>query len=137
MATPTYPLAQLPGLSSTHAQTMTQLGLTGTDHLRRYGSSLARRQALAKKMQVPLRYVTKWVVLANLAQVPAVGCQFSGLLLHAGVVSVPQLANCTAQELYVRLRRLHVATLQRNDLSPTADQVSLWIQQAKGIVKAS
>ncbi|WP_017299607.1 DUF4332 domain-containing protein [Nodosilinea nodulosa] len=136
MAPPVYPLDQLPGLSPAHAQTMVQLGLTSTDQLRRYGASMARRQTLAQRMQVPLRYVNKWVILADLAQVPAVGCQFSGLLLHTGIMSVAQLADCTAQGLYTRLRRLHVATLQRNDLCPTADQVSLWIQQAKAIAKA-
>lgn len=137
MAIPAYPLDQLPGLSSTHAHNMAQLGLTSTDQLRRYGASVARRQNLAQKMQVPLRYVTKWVILADLAQVPGVGCQFNGLLLHAGIMSVTQLAECTAQGLYTRLRRLHVATLQRNDLCPSADQVNLWIQQAKTIARAS
>ncbi|MGB3202263.1 MAG: DUF4332 domain-containing protein [Nodosilinea sp.] len=137
MATPAYPLDQLPGLSSTHAKTMAQLGLTSTDQLRRFGASAARRQTLAQKMQVPLRYVTKWVVLADLARVPGVGCQFNGLLLHAGIMSVAQLADCTAQGLYTQLRRLHVATLQRNDLCPGADQVNSWIQQARAIAKTS
>ncbi|WP_035986682.1 DUF4332 domain-containing protein [Leptolyngbya sp. KIOST-1] len=133
----TYPLDQLPGLSPTHAQGLAQLGLTSTEQLRRYGASAAQRQTLAKKMQVPLRYVTKWVILADLARVPAVGCEFSGLLLHAGIMSVPQLAECTAQGLFTRLRRLHVATLQRNDLCPSADQVNLWIQQARTLAKPS
>ncbi|PSR18586.1 DUF4332 domain-containing protein [filamentous cyanobacterium CCP3] len=137
MAISTYRLDQLPGLSPTHAHNMAQLGLTSTDHLRRYGTSVERRQNLAQKMQVPLRYVTKWVILADLAQVPGVGCQFNGLLLHAGIMSVAQLAECTAQGLYTRLRRLHVTTLQRNDLCPSADQVNLWIQQAKVIARGS
>jgi hypothetical protein len=131
MATPAYPLEQLPGLSKAHAQGMAQLGLTNTDQLRRYGVSVAHRQTLAKTLQVPLRYVTKWVILADLARVPAVGCQFSGLLLHAGIISVPQLAASSSQRLFTQLRRLHVATMQRNDLCPTADQVNLWIHQAK------
>lgn len=137
MASPAYPLEQLPGLSATHAQGMAQLGLTSTDQLRRYGATVDHRQILAKKMQVPLRYVTKWVILAELARVPAVGCEFNGLLLHAGIISVAQLADATAQGLYTRLRRLHVATLQRNDLCPTPDQVSLWIQQAKALARSA
>jgi predicted flap endonuclease-1-like 5' DNA nuclease len=136
MAPPTHPLDHLPGLSATHAQAMAQLGLTTTVQLRQYGQSMARRQHLAQRLQVPLRYVTKWVILADLARVPGVGCQFSGLLLHAGITSVPQLAASSAQRLYTQLRRLHVATLQRNDLCPTADQVSLWIQQAKTLSRS-
>jgi predicted flap endonuclease-1-like 5' DNA nuclease len=137
MATSAYPLHQLPGLSQAHAQGMAQLGLTNTAQLQRYGVSVERRQTLAQKMQVPLRYVTKWVILADLARVAGVGCQFNGLLLHAGIMSVPQLAECSVQRLYTQLRRLHVATLQRNDLCPTADQVNLWIQQAKVLTKGS
>ncbi|MEO1067615.1 MAG: DUF4332 domain-containing protein [Cyanobacteria bacterium J06638_6] len=131
-----YPIDQLPGLSQTHAEGLAKLGLTSTDHLRRYGVSVERRQTLARSLQVPLRYVTKWVILADLARVPAVGCQFNGLLLHAGIVSLPQLAACSAQELFTRLRRLHVATLQRNDLCPTAAQVNLWIHQARELSRS-
>ncbi len=133
MATPAYPLEQLPGLSVAHAQGLAKLGLTSTAQLRRYGASVEHRQTLAQRLQVPLRYVTKWVILADLARVPAVGCQFNGLLLHAGIISVPQLAACSAQQLFTQLRRLHVATMQRNDLCPTVDQVNLWIHQAKAL----
>jgi predicted flap endonuclease-1-like 5' DNA nuclease len=133
MATSVHALDTLPGLSSAHAQGLAQLGLTSTDQLFRYGQSAERQQALAKRLQVPLRYVAKWVILSELARVPAVGCQANGLLLHAGIISVQQLADCSTQGLYTRLRRLHVATLQRNDLCPTADQVSLWINQAKAL----
>jgi hypothetical protein len=135
MAATTYPLDRLPGLSAAHAEGLAQVGLLTTEQLYRYGRSPERRQALAQRLQVPLRYVTKWVILAELARVPAVGCQFNGLLLHAGIMSVVQLAECSAQGLYTRLRRLHVATLQRNDLCPGADQVSLWIQQAKAMIR--
>ncbi len=137
MAPPAYPLEQLPGLSQTHVQGLAKLGLTSTEQLRRYGVSVESRQALAKTLQVPLRYVTKWVILADLARVPAVGCQFNGLLLHAGIISVSQLSTCSAQRLFTQLRRLHVATLQRNDLCPTADLVNLWIYQAKALTRAA
>lgn len=133
MTPPLHPLDHLPGLSAAHAQAMAQLGLTTTAQLRQWGHSMERRQQLAATLRVPLRYVTKWVILADLARVPAVGCQFNGLLLHAGIISVPQLAASSAQRLYTQLRRLHVATMQRNDLCPTADQVNLWIQQAKAL----
>jgi hypothetical protein len=137
MPFPVYPVDQLPGLSPAHAQGMAQLGLTHTGQLYQFGRSPDRQRDLAKALQVPQRYVAKWVILADLARVPAVGCQFNGLLLHAGIISVAQLAECLAQGLYIRLRRLHVTTLQRNDLCPTADQVSLWIQQAKALQRGA
>jgi hypothetical protein len=80
---------------------------------------------------VPERYIKKWVILAELARLPSVGCTYSGLLLHAGIISVSQLADSTAPMLYTRIQRLHVKTMQRTNLCPSADQVSTWIQQAK------
>jgi hypothetical protein len=126
-----FPIQNLPGLSEPQAQSLASHGLTTTEHLRRQGQSPAQRQALAKTLAVPERYIAKWVILAELARLPAVGCTYSGLLLHAGIVSVGQLADSAAPTLYTRIKRLHVKTMQRSDLCPSPDQVSTWIQQAK------
>lgn len=126
-----FPIQNLPGLSEPQAQALVSQGLTTTEHLRRHGQSPAQRQALAKTLAVPERYIAKWVILAELARLPAVGCTYNGLLLHAGIVSVSQLADSAAPTLYTRIKRLHVKTMQRADLCPSPDQVSTWIQQAK------
>jgi predicted flap endonuclease-1-like 5' DNA nuclease len=131
MAISNSPIHDLPGLSETHAQALANLGFTTTEHLYRYGQSSSHRQALAKNLAVPSRYVTKWMVLAELARIPSVGCTFNGLLLHSGIMSVAQLAESSTQTLYTQIRRLQVKTLQRSDLCPTPDQVSGWIHQAK------
>ncbi len=128
-----FPIQNLPGLSEPQAQALASHGLTTTEHLRRQGQSPAQRQVLAKNLAVPERYIAKWVILAELARLPAVGCTYNGLLLHAGIVSVGQLADSAASTLYTRIRRLHVKTMQRSDLCPSPDQVSTWIQQAKQV----
>ncbi|HIK46804.1 MAG TPA: DUF4332 domain-containing protein [Leptolyngbyaceae cyanobacterium M65_K2018_010] len=137
MTDPHPPIHQLPGLSTSHGQALAQLGLTTTTHLYHYGQTAAGRRHLAQKLQVPPRYVAKWVALADLARIPAVGCEFSGLLLHAGVLSVAQLAESNPQNLHGRVQRLHVKTLQRADLCPTPDQVSAWIQAARSLQAAA
>jgi hypothetical protein len=131
MASPNQPIDQLPGLSPAHAKGLADLGLTTTDSLYRYGQTPAHRERLAATLAVPLRYVTKWMALAELAQIPTVGCEFSGLLLHAGIITVAQLAESTPQRLHAQVKRLHVKTMQRSDLCPTPDQVSLWIRNAR------
>ncbi|MGF1569898.1 MAG: DUF4332 domain-containing protein [Nodosilinea sp.] len=135
MATSSQPVTDLPGLSPAHGAALAQLKLTTIDQLYRYGQSAERCQGLATRLQVPRRYVTKWVVLAGLARVPGVGCDFNGLLLHAGLISVEQLATSSPQTLYTQVKRLHVATLQRADLCPTPDQVNLWIQNARAVLQ--
>ena len=126
-----FPIQALPGLSAPQAQALTDAGLTTTDHLRRLGRTPAQRQTLAKTLAVPERFIAKWVILAELAQLPSVGCTYNGLLLHAGTISVAQLANSAPATLYTQIKRLHVTTMQRADLCPSPDQVSTWIQQAK------
>jgi hypothetical protein len=69
--------------------------------------------------------------MANLARIPSVGCQYCGLLLHAGVASADQLAQMPVELLHQQILKLHVATMQRNDLTPSVDRVQKWIQQAR------
>ncbi len=131
MPSSVYPLEALPGMTHEYASQMSQLGLTNTQQLSRLGQFPDRCRDLAKQLNLPQRYVTKWVVLSNLARVPSVGCEYNGLLLHAGISSIDQLAHSTTQILYPRLKRLYVSTLQRSDLCPSPAQVTLWIQHAK------
>jgi hypothetical protein len=131
MNPPTYPLADLPGMTPDYVRQLSGLGLTNTRQLCQVGRSSEHSRALAARLKLPQRYITKWVVLSALAHVPTVGCEYNGLLLHAGVSSVEQLAQSSTQTLYPRLKRLYVATLQRSDLCPSPDQVTLWIQNAR------
>jgi hypothetical protein len=118
-------------MTANYANQLAALGLTHTHQLCQLGQSTQRCQALAIQLHLPQRYVTKWVVLSALAQVPTVGCEYNGLLLHAGISSVEQLASSSVQVLFPRIKRLYVATLQRSDLCPSADQVTLWIRNAQ------
>lgn len=131
MPTPVYPLEALPGMTSEYASQLSRLGLTNTQQLSRLGQFPDRCRALAAALHLPQRYITKWIVLSNLARVPSVGCDYNGLLLHAGISSVEQLAQSSTQVLYPRIKRLYVSTMQRSDLCPSPDQVTLWIQHAK------
>ncbi|NEQ28857.1 MAG: DUF4332 domain-containing protein, partial [Microcoleus sp. SIO2G3] len=113
-----------------------QCGIETTQDLLRQGRSIARRQALATRLQTHVQHVNKWVALADLARVPAVGCQHCGLLLHAGIGSPHQLAQTPLPRLHQQILKLQVATLQRRDLCPTLGEVDRWIEQAKWIDRA-
>lgn len=129
-----WPIAQLPGLSVRDLSLLLECGIATTGQLIESANSPASRQALANQLQIHIQYVNKWVALADLARVPSVGCQYCGLLLHAGVCSVTQLAEIPLARLYQQVLRFHVATLHRRDLCPPVEQLSQWIQQAKLLV---
>lgn len=126
-------IAQLPGLSEADQAKLKQCGILTTQDLLRQGRSIDRRQVLATRLQMHVQHVNKWVALADLARIPAVGCEYCGLLLHAGIGSPQQLAQTPLPRLHQQILKLQVATLQRRDLCPSLGEVDRWIEQAKAI----
>jgi len=128
-------IENLPGLSESDFAKLRQQGITTIGTLLKRGNSRQSKQLLANQLQIKAQYVHKWVALADLARVPSIGYDYCGLLLHAGIISVKQLAQTPTHKLHQQILRLQVATMQRRDLCPTVDQVAAWIQQARELVK--
>ncbi|PSB53885.1 DUF4332 domain-containing protein [filamentous cyanobacterium Phorm 6] len=129
-----WPIAQLPGLSNENQSQLEECGITTTQQLIRMTKTVEAKALLAHQLQVNPQYVKKWVALALLARIPSVGCQYCGLLLHAGVASPAQLAQMPVGRLHEQILRMHVAMMQRNDLTPSVDRVQKWIEEAKLVI---
>jgi Domain of unknown function (DUF4332) len=129
-----WPLSQLPGLSRENQFQLEECGITTTNQLFRITKTPAAKALLAHQLDVNIQYVNKWAAMANLARIPSVGCQYCGLLLHAGVASVTNLAEMQVERLHEQILKLHVATMQRNDLTPSVDRVQKWIHEAKLVI---
>jgi predicted flap endonuclease-1-like 5' DNA nuclease len=127
-------IGDLPGLSQPERLLLEALGITTTGHLLKVAPDAATKQQLATSLGIKIQYVNKLVALADLARLAGVGCQYNGLLLHTGIISVKQLAQMPAHKIHQQLLKLHVATLQRRDLCPDLAQVQGWIKQAGAIV---
>lgn len=127
-------IEQLPGLSDHDCSKLQELGINTTRQLLRKASTPQLKQALANQLQITPQYVKKWVALADLARIPGIGCQYCGLVLHAGVCSCSQLAQTPAHRLHQQILRLQVATMQRRDLCPQVEEVVAWIKQARELV---
>ena len=124
-------IEKLPGLSKQHQTLLIEYGITTTRKLLEITHSPQQKLILASQLQIHPQYVKKWVALADLARVPTVGCQYCGLLLHAGIASVSQLSQIPVHRLHQQILKLQVSTMQRRDLCPTVDVVQQWIQQAQ------
>ena len=127
-------ISQLPGLSAAQIAQLNGCGITTTFELLRQGNSLTQRQQLSKRLSTNIKYINKWAALANLARIPGVGCDYCGLLLHAGVSTPQQLSSMSVQRLHPQLVRLQVQLFSRVDLAPSVAQVAGWIEQAKAMV---
>ncbi|BAZ39833.1 hypothetical protein NIES4101_57900 [Calothrix sp. NIES-4101] len=124
-------IEELPGLNAEEQLRLQDCGISTTRQLIIKGKTPQSRIELANQLHINLKYVNKWVALADLARVPSVGTQYCGLLLHAGIGSVIQLAQIPTHRLHQQVLRLQVATMQRRDLCPAVDIVQQWTQQAK------
>jgi predicted flap endonuclease-1-like 5' DNA nuclease len=129
-------IEQLPGLSEQDADQLANAGIQTTHQLLQQGSTPAGRHQLAAQLQLHLKYVNKWVALADLARIPSVGCQYCGLLLHTGISSSSQLAQTSLDVLHRHILRFYVANLQRRDLCPLKEELTEWIQQAQRLTRS-
>jgi predicted flap endonuclease-1-like 5' DNA nuclease len=127
-------IGDLPGLNDVEQTLLKDLGITTTGQLLAIAPDAVTKQQLAVKLCFKIQYVNKLVALADLARLAGVGCQYNGLLLHTGIISVKQLAQMPAHKIHQQLLKLHVATLQRRDLCPDLAQVQGWIKQARVLV---
>ncbi|WP_413159951.1 DUF4332 domain-containing protein [Capilliphycus salinus ALCB114379] len=127
-----WPISQLPGLTSSNQKLLSEkCEITTTAELLKKGRTQAQKMMLANLLQTTLREVSKWVAMADLARIPSVGCQYCGLLLHAGIGSVTQLAQMPVHRLHQQILRLHVITMQRRDLCPSVALVQRWVREAQ------
>lgn len=124
-------LAQLPGMRADNLEKLQAVGIETTVQLLQRTRTVNQCQSLAAQLQIREQMVRKWVALADLSRIPAVGYQYCGVLLHAGISSVAQLALTPAHKLHPRLLRFYVATLNRSDLCPKLGQVTQWVEQAR------
>jgi predicted flap endonuclease-1-like 5' DNA nuclease len=124
-------IGDLPGLNKPEQLLLQELGITTTGQLLSVAPDAATKQQLAISLGSKIQYVNKLVALADLARLPGVGCQYNGLLIHAGIISVRQLSQMPAYKIHQQLLKMHVATLQRRDLCPDLAEVQNWIRQAQ------
>ncbi|MGB5770685.1 MAG: DUF4332 domain-containing protein [Crocosphaera sp.] len=127
-------IEQLPRLNKGNQEQLKSLGINNTEVLLNSTKTQANKQSLANQLKSPVQLINKWVALADLARVPIVGCDYCGLILHSGIISVKQLAQTSVSSLHRQILKLQVATLQRQDLCPSPDVVQTWINEAKKLL---
>lgn len=123
-------IQELPGLNVEDQGKLIEQGIASTLQLCQQTATPEQRAMLASRMQIHQQHVNKWAALADLARLPSVGCQYCGLLLHAGIASPRQLAQTPFHQVHKQILKLHVATLNQADLCPSLSQVKQWVQEA-------
>jgi hypothetical protein len=121
----------LPGLMLPEQKLLKAQGIENTLDLLKQTPTLKSKIELAGKLKLHQKHLNKWIALADLARIPSVGSQYCGLLLHAGIASVGQLAQTPFHRLHRQIVRLQVTTIGRQDLIPPVSLVKQWVEEAK------
>ena len=122
---------RLPGIMRSELKLLQQHQINNTQTLLELTRTPESRIALAHKLQLNQKHINKWVALADLARLPSVGDRYCGLLLHAGIISVSQLARTPFPRLHRQIVRLQVATLQKKELDSPVGLVKQWVDEAQ------
>ncbi|MEC4802715.1 MAG: DUF4332 domain-containing protein [Jaaginema sp. PMC 1079.18] len=124
-------IEKLPGISDREIENLQAIGITTTQQLLQQTRNPENKNAIASQLQIHPQYVSKWIALADLARIPSVNCQYCGVILHCGIISISQLAQTPASHLHRQISRLYVSMMQRQDLTPPVDRVQVWVKEAQ------
>lgn len=124
-------IEKLPRLDETARSRLESLGITTTQQLLAKARTPEGKQIIAQQLQQKPQQVSRWVIMADLARLPSVGCQYCGLLLHAGIASIAQLSQMHPQQLHRQVLRLQVSLFKRKDYCPPVEIVQTWIREAQ------
>ena len=123
-------LIDIEGIGATYAKTLSDAGLTNTDHLLDQAGGASGRKNLATKTGIPEDLILEWVNRADLMRIKGVGSEFSDLLEAAGVDTVKELAQRVPANLAARLTEVNEAKKLVRRV-PGEAEVSDWISEAK------
>lgn len=129
-----WPIAQLPRLDETTRSRLAALSLNTTHDLLHKAQTAQGKAAIARHLQQQPQQVSRWVIMADFARLESVGCQYCGLILHAGVGSIAQLSQMHPHQLHRQILRLQVSLFQRKDYCPPVETVQKWILEARQLI---
>ncbi|PIE39667.1 MAG: ferredoxin [Gammaproteobacteria bacterium] len=128
-------LADIQGIGPAYAEKLKACGINTQEQLLEKGAKPAGRKALVEESGISKSLILKWVNRADLARVKGIGGEYADLLEHAGVDTVPELAQRNAANLCVKMAEVNEAKKLVRALPPEA-KVTDWVEQAKGLERA-
>lgn len=109
-------------------------GINNIDQLLAASKTRAARASLAQTVGVDSQVMLELANRADLARIKGIAGVFSDLLEEAGVDTVRELANRSAESLQAKLKTVNKEK-KTSGRTPTAEMVSEWVQQAKSLPK--
>ena len=128
-------IVDIEGIGPAYAQKLKEAGVRSIAGLLKVGGTAKGRDALAAATGIEPGKLLEWVNHADLFRVRGIGSEYADLLEAAGVDTVPELRQRNAKALYETLVKTNAEKRIVRKM-PTAEQVQLWVQQAKSLARA-
>ena len=125
-------LSEIEGIGEVYADKLKTAGIVNQAQLLNLGSTAKGRRDISEKTGLSEKKILNWANRADLARIKGVGEEYADLLEHAGVDSVPELAQRNADNLAEKLLQVNnEKNLVRK--VPSSKQVINWVTQAKDL----
>jgi ribosomal protein L31 len=128
-------LIDIEGIGEVYARRLKDAGIPTPEALLQQGSTPKGRQEIAEKTGISGKLILEWINHVDLSRVKGIGSEWADLLEAAGVDTVPELAQRSAENLHARLIEVNQQKKLVRQL-PTLSLVEGWIEQAKQLPRA-
>ncbi len=125
-------LDKIEGIGEAYMTKLKAAGVSSTEQLLEKGATPAGRKELETSTGIAHALILRWINNADLFRIKGIGAEYADLLEAAGVNTVPELAQRSAENLAAKLVEVNEAKKLVRKV-PTATQVSDWVAQAKAL----
>lgn len=125
-------LTKIEGIGEAYMAKLKAVGVTSTEQLLEKGATPAGRKELETATGIAHALLLRWINNADLFRIKGIGEEYADLLEAAGVNTVPELAQRSAENLAAKLVEVNEAKKLVRKV-PTASQVTDWVAQAKAL----
>ncbi len=127
-------LRKIEGIGDLYARKLWSAGLHTQEELLRHCGERRGRKLIADRSGISEGLLLDWVNRADLERIHGVGEEYSDLLEHCGVDTVPELALRNPEQLYLRMTETNEKRHFVRRL-PTLEDTKHWINEAKTLPK--
>jgi predicted flap endonuclease-1-like 5' DNA nuclease len=128
-------LVDVEGIGEAYSGKLKEAGVSTTEGLLEACGNKKGREEVAEKSGISQKLITSWVNRADLSRVKGISTQYADLLEHAGVDTVPELAQRNAENLTAKMVEINDSK-QLVRKAPTVSQTQDWIAQSKDLPRA-
>ena len=128
-------LSEIEGIGEAYSKKLEAAGIGSIESLLEEGSQPKGRKDLADKAEIDAKSILGWVNRADLARIKGISTQYADLLEHAGVDTVPELAQRKGANLHEKMLAVNSEKNLVRQMASTS-QVEDWVTQAKALPRA-